>query len=187
MWAVYLVMVYTRWIAGWRGRRAAYLASGRFAAAVMAWAANYFSTIHRFVAIMKFQLIGVNHKTAPVEVRERLAIPESRLPEACKRLAEHPGVDEGMILSTCNRVEVLAQTKNGSVPTCADFCTNYFQLKPSELRAAPVRISRAGCGAASVSRDLEPGLDGRGRAADSGAGERGVCHGARCGRGALAA
>ena len=36
---------------------------------------------------MKFQLIGVNHTTAPVEVRERLAIPESRLPEACKRLA----------------------------------------------------------------------------------------------------
>ena len=57
---------------------------------------------------MKFQLIGVNHKTAPVEVRERLAIPDSRLPEALKRLAEHPGVDEGLILSTCNRVEVLA-------------------------------------------------------------------------------
>ena len=36
---------------------------------------------------MKFQLIGVNHKTAPVEVRERLAIPDSRLPEALKRLA----------------------------------------------------------------------------------------------------
>jgi len=34
---------------------------------------------------MKFQLIGVNHKTAPVEVRERLAIPDSRLPEALKR------------------------------------------------------------------------------------------------------
>ena len=31
---------------------------------------------------MKFQLIGVNHKTAPVEVRERLAIPDSRLREA---------------------------------------------------------------------------------------------------------
>ncbi len=31
---------------------------------------------------MNFQLIGVNHKTAPVEVRERLAIPESQLPEA---------------------------------------------------------------------------------------------------------
>ncbi len=63
---------------------------------------------------MKFQLIGVNHKTAPVEVRERLAIPESRLPEACKRLAEHPAVSEGMIVSTCNRVEFIATMKNGS-------------------------------------------------------------------------
>ena len=64
--------------------------------------------------IMRFQLIGVNHKTAPVEVRERLAIPESRLPEACKRLAEHPAVAEGMIVSTCNRVEFIANMKNGT-------------------------------------------------------------------------
>lgn len=49
MWAVYLVLLYTRWTAGWRGRRAAYLAAGAFAAAIVAWAANYFSTIHRFV------------------------------------------------------------------------------------------------------------------------------------------
>jgi len=48
MWAVYLILLYTRWTAGWRGRRAAYLAAGAFAAAVVAWAANYFSTIHRF-------------------------------------------------------------------------------------------------------------------------------------------
>ena len=50
MWAVYLIMVYTRWNAGWRGRRAAILASFAFAAAIVAWAANYFSGIHRFVA-----------------------------------------------------------------------------------------------------------------------------------------
>ena len=50
MWAVYLLMVYTRWIAGWRGRKAAVMASVAFAAAVVAWAANYFSSIHRFVA-----------------------------------------------------------------------------------------------------------------------------------------
>src|SRR5215472_8574935 len=50
MWAVYLVMVYTRWIAGWRGRKAAVLASLAFAAAVVAWAANYFSSIHRFAS-----------------------------------------------------------------------------------------------------------------------------------------
>jgi ABC-type uncharacterized transport system permease subunit len=50
MWAVYLIMLYTRWNAGWRGRRAAYLATGAFIAAVVAWAANYFSAIHRFVS-----------------------------------------------------------------------------------------------------------------------------------------
>ena len=49
MWAVYMLMLYTRWNAGWRGRRAAYLATGAFVAAVIAWSANYFSAIHRFV------------------------------------------------------------------------------------------------------------------------------------------
>ena len=50
MWAVYLLMVYMRLSAGWRGRRAALLASMAFAAAVVAWAANYFSGMHRFIA-----------------------------------------------------------------------------------------------------------------------------------------
>jgi len=48
MWAVYLILLYTRWSAGWRGRRAAYLAASAFAFALIAWAANYFSGIHRF-------------------------------------------------------------------------------------------------------------------------------------------
>ena len=81
---------------------------------------------------MNFQLIGVNHNTAPVEVRERLAIPESRLAEALKRLAEHPGVDEALILSTCNRVELLAQTRNGSADL-RGFVREYFHLDPTEL------------------------------------------------------
>jgi len=46
MWSVYLILLYTRWSVGWRGRRAAYLAAGTFAMAIVAWAANYFSTIH---------------------------------------------------------------------------------------------------------------------------------------------
>ncbi len=62
---------------------------------------------------MKFQLIGVNHRSAPVEVREQLAIPESRLPEATRRLAQYPGIEEGLVLSTCNRVELLARSPNG--------------------------------------------------------------------------
>src|SRR5581483_8002435 len=49
MWAVYLVMLYTRWSSGWRGRRAALMATIAFVAAVLVWAANYFGGMHRFV------------------------------------------------------------------------------------------------------------------------------------------
>ena len=55
---------------------------------------------------MKFSITGVNHKTAPVEVRERLAFDQGSLPAALLELKRRPGVCEGMILSTCNRVEV---------------------------------------------------------------------------------
>lgn len=49
MWVVYIVLLYTRWSAGWRGRKAALLASGVFIAAIGAWAANNFSSVHRFM------------------------------------------------------------------------------------------------------------------------------------------
>jgi glutamyl-tRNA reductase len=52
-------------------------------------------------------LLGINHNTAPIEVRERLAIPPSRLAEATLSLLHQPGIREGLILSTCNRVELL--------------------------------------------------------------------------------
>lgn len=46
-WAVYLILLYTRWSAGWRGRRAAFLAAGVFTMAIVAWVANYFSAVHK--------------------------------------------------------------------------------------------------------------------------------------------
>lgn len=49
-WGVYMILLYTRWSSGWRGRKAAYLATIAFAAAICAWAANYLSRVHRFVA-----------------------------------------------------------------------------------------------------------------------------------------
>jgi glutamyl-tRNA reductase len=82
--------------------------------------------------IMTFQLIGVNHKSAPVEVREQLAIPESRLPEALRCFTQHPGVDEGLILSTCNRVELVARTTNGGADLRA-FLADYFHMERSVI------------------------------------------------------
>jgi glutamyl-tRNA reductase len=81
---------------------------------------------------MRFQLIGVNHKTAPVEIRERLVVPESRLAEACQRFAEHPAISEGMIVSTCNRVEFLANMKNGT-GDLREFLRDYFAVDPSQF------------------------------------------------------
>ena len=61
---------------------------------------------------MSIILIGVSHKTAPVEVRERLAFAESRLPDALRELVDRQTISEGVIVSTCNRVEVIAAAPN---------------------------------------------------------------------------
>jgi len=55
---------------------------------------------------MKILITGLNHRTAPVEVRERLAFEERGLSDALGDLKRRPGLLEGMILSTCNRVEI---------------------------------------------------------------------------------
>ncbi len=60
--------------------------------------------------MLNLLLTGLNHKTAPVEVRERLAVSAGQLPAALDALRACPGVDEVMLLSTCNRVEVLAHS-----------------------------------------------------------------------------
>ena len=57
---------------------------------------------------MHIVVVGLSHKTAPVEIREKLAVPESRIGEALTRLCSYQGVREGILLSTCNRVEVYA-------------------------------------------------------------------------------
>ena len=81
---------------------------------------------------MSIQLLGVNHKSAPVEVRERLAVPPMRLGEAAARLARYPGIEEGMILSTCNRVEMVAAAKNGEI-NLRGFLADYFAADVSAL------------------------------------------------------
>ena len=83
---------------------------------------------------MSVQIIGVNHLTAPVEVRERLAIPESRLADSLRRLVQHPGVNEGLILSTCNRVEILAQSPNGTADL-RGFLRQLFTVPASEFES----------------------------------------------------
>jgi glutamyl-tRNA reductase len=53
-------------------------------------------------------VVGLNHNTAPIEIREKLAFNDHQLREGLAHLICYPGVQEGLILSTCNRVEVYA-------------------------------------------------------------------------------
>src|SRR5207249_7656106 len=53
-------------------------------------------------------IVGLNHRSAPVEVREQLAFSDGTLETALRRLVDAETVREGAILSTCNRVEVVA-------------------------------------------------------------------------------
>lgn len=57
-------------------------------------------------------LIGLNHKTAPVEVRECLAFSEADTETALNSLAEHPEIAEMVMWSTCNRIEILMAARN---------------------------------------------------------------------------
>jgi glutamyl-tRNA reductase len=59
---------------------------------------------------MSVIVIGLSHRSAPVELRERFAFVESKIPDALKQLRESGLVTEGVVLSTCNRVEIYAAT-----------------------------------------------------------------------------
>jgi len=56
-------------------------------------------------------LIGINHKTAPVELRECIAFSEDESASALQTLSRKPHIKELLLFSTCNRVEVLVATK----------------------------------------------------------------------------
>jgi glutamyl-tRNA reductase len=62
-------------------------------------------------------LVGLNHRSAPVEIRERIAFQPEEIPEAHAALHALDGIVESMILSTCNRVELLVRSEDGLQPT----------------------------------------------------------------------
>jgi glutamyl-tRNA reductase len=85
---------------------------------------------------MKLCITGLNHRTAPVSIREQLAFKDDDLAGALADLKRQPGVREGMILSTCNRVEV-AVTADDSADarrSVETFLSRSQQLDPDWLR-----------------------------------------------------
>jgi len=82
-------------------------------------------------------VFGVNHKTAPIELRERIAISPTDLADITRALAAVPGVTEAMIVSTCNRVELItsheAPESGGNQIDLESFLRDQFNLAPSAL------------------------------------------------------
>jgi glutamyl-tRNA reductase len=61
--------------------------------------------------MLNLVIVGLNHQTAELDLRQRAAFPVSQLPEMLKRMTQRPGIEEGMIISTCNRVELLSRVE----------------------------------------------------------------------------
>ena len=80
-------------------------------------------------------LVGINHTTAPIEVRERLAIPAGQLADAMRTLVHQPGIREGLILSTCNRVELLTLQEGDTTSgdSLLGFLHEYFSVPSSSI------------------------------------------------------
>lgn len=80
-------------------------------------------------------IVGVTHRKAPVEVREQVAIHNGAIDAALRQLLTVPSVEEGVILSTCNRVEVVATTVDGdaTVEELTDFLAAGEQLTRERL------------------------------------------------------
>ena len=70
---------------------------------------------------MRLIAYGLDHQTAPLALREQVAIADAMLPEALRELRAQPGVEEALILSTCNRTELYCSVHEGAEPVPAQW------------------------------------------------------------------
>ncbi len=82
---------------------------------------------------MTFLAFGLNHLTAPVSLREQVAFDESAALEAVSDLREQPGVDEALILSTCNRTELYCSVSPGAEQVPVQWLHRHHHLTASRL------------------------------------------------------
>lgn len=80
-------------------------------------------------------LVGVNHKTTPVEIREKLAFTKGKIEESVDRLLNFPDIIEHTILSTCNRVEIYARAngQNSAIQSIKQFICDFHGLSAVQL------------------------------------------------------
>jgi glutamyl-tRNA reductase len=85
---------------------------------------------------MNIAVVGLSHKTAPVEVREKLSIPTAETERAIAQLLSYPHIEEVTILSTCNRLEIylVANETEPGIQEVSQFLADYGKLAMQDLR-----------------------------------------------------
>lgn len=85
---------------------------------------------------MSVLVIGVNHRSGPLSVLERIALPGDEVPKAVRALADRDNVREAVVLSTCNRTEIyaVAERFHGAYSDIRDFLCDLGGLAPDDLQ-----------------------------------------------------
>jgi glutamyl-tRNA reductase len=108
---------------------------------------------------MAIQVIGLNHKTAPVEIRERISFGPDILVGALRSLTAESGVGEGAILSTCNRTEIYCAVEPGAESPVEDWLARFHGIEAERIApylyrhmdgAAVSHLLRVACGLDSM-------------------------------------
>jgi glutamyl-tRNA reductase len=85
---------------------------------------------------MNIAVIGLSHKTAPVDIREKLSVPDPQMEAAIHTLCNYPHIQEATILSTCNRLEIyiVSQTADRGVQDAIQFLAEFSKIPIKDLR-----------------------------------------------------
>lgn len=82
---------------------------------------------------MSLLAFGINHKTAPVDIRERVSFAPGQMVDALKDLASQPRIHEAAIVSTCNRTELYCDLESPESPVVIDWFREYHKLKQQDI------------------------------------------------------
>lgn len=84
---------------------------------------------------MSLFVLGLNHQTAPVDLRERVSVPDSLQGQALESLMQVPGIEQAVLLSTCNRTEIYCHIATEHEPALARWLAEHHGIAPEALSA----------------------------------------------------
>jgi glutamyl-tRNA reductase len=108
---------------------------------------------------MNLLIVGINHTSAPVELREKVAFTPEQLADALNDISKRAGLEEVAILSTCNRTEIIATCTTAQSTAVTTWLADYHQMALDDLvpsiytkinRDAALHAMRVACGLDSM-------------------------------------